>query len=708
MNSLVSHYSISVPQIFCRSSHTSILLDDETSNFDSDEDEYLIGMNNKIIDVNNNNKNYNNNNNNYNNNNINNNNNNYNNNNNVFNHKPFNNVFGIDRKKLDTSNNHFVNNNKLKYTQCRKIKRKILLFGGEDTSFVQKNDILEFQLDLLFDKDREYIFNSKNDNNDSNDSNDNINNNNNINFNVLDTKNHSFRRSMERYSSSSRRNQLQTSQYSWQIIQPKLEREIKPIDNLFYIREQFQNQTIEFVPSGRKFHQMAHDLEYNKIWILAGESKFADERTATKYKYTTLSDLWSFDLKQKIWVKHICILKNIRSVISDTIPFKPIYGHSLVKIKRKLYCFGGCTEGGVMSYNGFTNRLCTLDLDHDIEYDDFRGVWVANWRMVHPYAFNQSPNAFIIHHDLKENFTQNENEVDQNTMNSQMIDIEGEDFHYNKENNQSILTEALIPNSSTIINASKIASNHLGKSNENLNNNPLPNSLQLIQKIFQTKNLSDISIESMRDPNQREAEIEEKPLGRYGHSAMIWKDRFMLVFGGNARNDIWIFDTESSVWFELPSLNVQNFKKLHPETNIDSMTDEVYDMLEIPLGRRFHSSCLLNDNIYVYGGDCKTHVLEQLSTLFCYSLRTFQWSKIRAQDPYIYNPLPRVYHSLHPVYDKKRGTQCLLVIGGYEGMQSDVSTTISLFELDSWRQEMISNLWYENRYHFCDCYIHFN
>lgn len=79
------------------------------------------------------------------------------------------------------------------------------------------------------------------------------------------------------------------------------------------------------------------------------------------------------------------------------------------------------------------------------------------------------------------------------------------------------------------------------------------------------------------------------PARRYGHT-MITHDRFLYVYGGSADstlpNDLHCYDLDSQVW-----------SIIIPET--DS---------QIPTGRVFHASAVINDAMYIFGGTVDNNV----------------------------------------------------------------------------------------------------
>lgn len=79
------------------------------------------------------------------------------------------------------------------------------------------------------------------------------------------------------------------------------------------------------------------------------------------------------------------------------------------------------------------------------------------------------------------------------------------------------------------------------------------------------------------------------PARRYGHT-MCHHDRFLYVFGGSADNtlpnDLHCFDLDSKVW-----------SVVTPENEKD-----------LPTGRVFHASAVINDAMYIFGGTVDNNV----------------------------------------------------------------------------------------------------
>mmetsp|Transcript_764 Transcript_764/g.2555 ORF Transcript_764/g.2555 Transcript_764/m.2555 type:complete len:625 (-) Transcript_764:70-1944(-) len=432
-----------------------------------------------------------------------------------------------------------------------------------------------------------------------------------------------------------------------------------PMDNMFYVRQEMrqvadlrrhQQQSYfecdgsglapqappDHIPVQRKFHQMVHDDSNRRLWLFAGESRVPDATSSTKY--ISLADLWEFDLEGRQWRQYQCFLTNVRSVMAQDNPdycikLKPLYGHTLNIIGQKLYCFGGCSEGGIMRPNEMTNRLCVLDLNSGLEYDDFTGEWLAKWRLVHTY----------------------------------------------------------VPR---------------GRHSKGL----LGAGASILESIFACENLHELDSTAMRDAPLTEATSEEKPIGRFGHTTNVWKNRFLVVLGGNERSDIWVYDTETEVWFEVEALNSKNIDLCESPTSsaMDDSGATVYHSSmnhDIPLGRKFHSSCMIHDDLYMFGGDCRTHLLDQVCNVFKFSLKTRRWSRIAPFNSFMHSPLPRVYHSMHHIYDRQRLTDCLVLMGGYEGVSCNVTRKIDVFELNSWNAKLRASLWHNVREYFCDCIV---
>lgn len=127
-----------------------------------------------------------------------------------------------------------------------------------------------------------------------------------------------------------------------------------------------------------------------------------------------------------------------------------------------------------------------------------------------------------------------------------------------------------------------------------------------------------------------------KPPPLTNHSISVYKHK-MYVFGGvynNERvsNDLWSYDAMVNKWWQIPVTGT------------------------IPAPVNEHSSCIVGDKLYIYGGNDFSGVI--YNTLYVLDLHTFVWSKLG--DDIVGGPGPRCGHSMTylPKYNK------IIIMGG--------------------------------------------
>ncbi|KAI5955724.1 KEL2 [Candida jiufengensis] len=128
-----------------------------------------------------------------------------------------------------------------------------------------------------------------------------------------------------------------------------------------------------------------------------------------------------------------------------------------------------------------------------------------------------------------------------------------------------------------------------------------------------------------------------KPPPLTNHSMSVYKNK-IYIFGGvynneKVSNDLWVFDVEEEKW------------------------QQVNTSGEMPLPVNEHSSCVVNDKLYIYGGNDFSGII--YSSLYVLNLNTLVWYKLdeRAEEN---GPGPRCGHSMTylPKYNK------LIIMGG--------------------------------------------
>lgn len=128
-----------------------------------------------------------------------------------------------------------------------------------------------------------------------------------------------------------------------------------------------------------------------------------------------------------------------------------------------------------------------------------------------------------------------------------------------------------------------------------------------------------------------------KPPPLTNHSMSVYKNK-IYIFGGvynNERvsNDLWVFDADEERWTQVETTGT------------------------VPLPVNEHSSCIVNDKLYIYGGNDFSGVI--YSSLYVLDLNTLVWFKLKeaAEEN---GPGPRCGHSMTflPKYNK------LVIMGG--------------------------------------------
>lgn len=128
-----------------------------------------------------------------------------------------------------------------------------------------------------------------------------------------------------------------------------------------------------------------------------------------------------------------------------------------------------------------------------------------------------------------------------------------------------------------------------------------------------------------------------KPPPLTNHSMSVYKNK-LFVFGGvynneKVSNDLWSFDAVVNKWTQLPTSG------------------------SVPEPVNEHSSCIIEDHLYIYGGNDFSGVI--YDTLYVLNLHTLVWSKLMNTGQF-HGPGPRCGHTMtyFPKYHK------LVVMGG--------------------------------------------
>lgn len=128
-----------------------------------------------------------------------------------------------------------------------------------------------------------------------------------------------------------------------------------------------------------------------------------------------------------------------------------------------------------------------------------------------------------------------------------------------------------------------------------------------------------------------------KPPPLTNHSMSVYKNK-LFIFGGvynneKVSNDLWSFDAVVNKWTQLPTSG------------------------SIPAPVNEHSSCIIEDKLYIYGGNDFSGVI--YDTLYVLDLHTLVWSKLMDNGT-LHGPGPRCGHSMTymPKFNK------LVIMGG--------------------------------------------
>mmetsp|Transcript_38970 Transcript_38970/g.39665 ORF Transcript_38970/g.39665 Transcript_38970/m.39665 type:complete len:523 (+) Transcript_38970:50-1618(+) len=116
---------------------------------------------------------------------------------------------------------------------------------------------------------------------------------------------------------------------------------------------------------------------------------------------------------------------------------------------------------------------------------------------------------------------------------------------------------------------------------------------------------------------------------RRGHSAVVYKDRYIIVFGGltnisnqyNLSNDLYVFDTETSTWLtHIPSSDRSYYETQRSSTRPTS--NKKVSNISRPIPRRGHISVIHNSMMYIIGGD--TAIID-IQNIYILNILTWQW-----------------------------------------------------------------------------------
>jgi dynein heavy chain len=120
-----------------------------------------------------------------------------------------------------------------------------------------------------------------------------------------------------------------------------------------------------------------------------------------------------------------------------------------------------------------------------------------------------------------------------------------------------------------------------------------------------------------------------KPLPRWRHSATVFNNTQIFIFGGyhssdQRLNDVWIFDSVGRQWHQPNPEHNAEAQIPHQLTNI------VWP--NVPSPRAGHSATLVGDNIYIFGGyGGMGYSRRDLDDLYIFNTIHMTWSKVQAK-----------------------------------------------------------------------------
>lgn len=162
---------------------------------------------------------------------------------------------------------------------------------------------------------------------------------------------------------------------------------------------------------------------------------------------------------------------------------------------------------------------------------------------------------------------------------------------------------------------------------------------QLESEVF--NDLYYFELNTFKSPKARWELIEPvnnfKPPPVANHSMSVYKNK-IYIFGGiynneKISNDLWCFDALTNKWSQLPTTG------------------------SVPLPVNEHSSCVINDKLYIYGGNDFHGLI--YDTLYVLDLHTLVWSQL-VQSASINGPGPRCGHTMSYVPNLNR----VIIMGG--------------------------------------------
>ncbi len=151
---------------------------------------------------------------------------------------------------------------------------------------------------------------------------------------------------------------------------------------------------------------------------------------------------------------------------------------------------------------------------------------------------------------------------------------------------------------------------------------------------------------------------EEQPLGRYKHTATVFDNTQLLLFGGfhttdHRLNDVWVFDAVAYSWRQ-PNKK-HNLESAEPCQLVNQ------HWTNAPPARGGHSATLIGDLLYIFGGyGGLGYSRRDLDDLYALNVYTWKWTKIAAKGTF---PDRRCGHQACAVEKK------IYIFGGSNSME---------------------------------------
>lgn len=168
------------------------------------------------------------------------------------------------------------------------------------------------------------------------------------------------------------------------------------------------------------------------------------------------------------------------------------------------------------------------------------------------------------------------------------------------------------------------------------------------------------------------------PAPRWHHTAHMYNERTMLVFGGFSAdkvsryfNDLWLYDTKSEKWSQPPPAET-----IPDQSGLPSLKRP---WAGVPQPRGAHASTLVGSRLMIFGGYGGAGFSRRdFADLHALDMETMEWEEVETQGE---GPEPRSGHQLLSIEDRQ-----LYVMGGWNSSRQ--FDDVHVFELStrSWSQ----------------------